>query len=82
MLQSDAGAAGLFGGQKSRASSRPRRAEDGSSENVDYIRKELRRLTKMARLMRQHELAHFIDVAAEVAMELGESEAAKAKLAR
>lgn len=82
MLQSDAGATGLFDGHKSRASSRSRRTEDGSSENIDYIRRELRRLTKMARMMQKHELAHFIDVAAEVAMELGEAETAKSKPAR
>lgn len=38
--------------------------------NVDHIRKELNRLGRMARLMQMRELAHFIDVAGEVAAEL------------
>jgi hypothetical protein len=39
-------------------------------QNVDHIRKELSRLGKMARLMQLRELAHFIDVAGEVATEV------------
>jgi len=39
-------------------------------QNVDHIRKELSRLGKMARLMQLRELAHFIDVATEVATEV------------
>jgi hypothetical protein len=36
----------------------------------DHIRKELIRLSKMARSLRLKELAHFIDVAEEVAAEI------------
>jgi hypothetical protein len=36
----------------------------------DHIRKELVRLSKMARQLRMKELAHFIDVAGEVASEM------------
>jgi hypothetical protein len=36
----------------------------------DHIRKELIRLSKMARSLRMKELAHFIDVAGEVASEM------------
>ena len=35
----------------------------------NHIRKELVRLSKMARDLRMKELAHFIDVAGEVALE-------------
>jgi hypothetical protein len=35
-----------------------------------HIRKELVRLSKMARTLRMKELAHFIDVAGEVASEM------------
>lgn len=42
--------------------------------NIDLIHKELVRLSKLARSLRQEELAHFIEVASEVA-----SEAAKPK---
>jgi hypothetical protein len=40
--------------------------------NIDHnhIRKELVRLSKMARTLRMKELAHFIDVAGEVASEV------------
>lgn len=40
--------------------------------NVDHehIRKELVRLSKMARSLRMDEVAHFIDVAGEVAAEM------------
>jgi hypothetical protein len=36
----------------------------------DHIRKELVRLSKMAKSLRLKELAHFIDVAGEVASEM------------
>ena len=46
-------------------------------QNVEHIRKELNRLGKMARLMQLRELAHFIDVAGEVATEVQAGAAAK-----
>ena len=51
-------------------------------QNVDHIRKELSRLAKMARLMQLRELAHFIDVAGEVATEVQTSIAAKSAVAK
>lgn len=51
-------------------------------QNVDHIRKELNRLSKMARLMQLRELAHFIDVAGEVATEVQAGAAAKARVAK
>lgn len=40
------------------------------STDQTHIRKELIRLSKMARNLRMKELAHFIDVAGEVASEM------------
>ncbi len=51
-------------------------------QNVDHIRKELGRLGKMARLMHLRELAHFIDVAAEVATEVHAGGPAKQHVAK
>lgn len=48
-------------------------------QNIDHIRKELSRLGKMARLMQLRELAHFIDVAAEVAAEFRNGAAVKTR---
>ena len=45
----------------------------------DHIRKELVRLSKMARNLRMKELAHFIDVAGEVASEMPVPKIARAK---
>ena len=52
--------------------------------NIDHnhIRKELLRLSKMARNLRMKELAHFIDVAGEVASEMPLPKAEQAKEAR
>jgi hypothetical protein len=47
-----------------------------------HIRKELVRLSKMARELRMKELAHFIDVAGEVASEMPLPKAERAKEAR
>jgi len=47
----------------------------------DHIRKELVRLSKMARSLRLKELAHFIDVAGEVASEMN-SKADRSKATR
>ena len=44
-----------------------------SSIDQNHIRKELVRLSKMARDLRMKELAHFIDVAGEVASEMNAS---------
>lgn len=44
-----------------------------------HIRKELVRLSKMARELRMTELAHFIDVAGEVASEMPLSKAERVK---
>ena len=49
------------------------------STDSDHIRKELVRLSKMARSLRMKELAHFIDVAGEVASEVPMAKAARAK---
>lgn len=51
-------------------------------QNVDHIRKELSRLSKMARLMQLRELAHFIDVAAEVATEVEAGDGARPRVAK
>ena len=51
-------------------------------QNVDHIRKELSRLGKMARLMQLRELAHFIDVAAEVATEVHAGGPAKPRVVK
>lgn len=51
-------------------------------QNVDHIRKELNRLGKMARIMQLRELAHFIDVAGEVATEVQSGAAAKVRGAK
>jgi len=48
------------------------------SIDENHIRKELVRLSKMARDLRMKELAHFIDVAGEVASE----SASKAELSK
>jgi hypothetical protein len=45
----------------------------------DHIRKELVRLSKMARNLRMKELAHFIDVAGEVASEMPLAKAGRVK---
>ena len=66
MLHGDVSAAGVMNGHRQRASAR---ASAEAAQGVDYIRKELRRLGKMARQMQKGELAHFIDVATEVASE-------------
>ena len=49
--------------------------------NIDHnhIRKELVRLSKMARTLRMKELAHFIDVAGEVASEMPVPKVERAK---
>jgi hypothetical protein len=44
-----------------------------STIDQNHIRKELVRLSKMARDLRMKELAHFIDVAGEVASEMNAS---------
>jgi hypothetical protein len=51
-------------------------------QDVDHIRKELGRLGKMARLMQLRELAHFIDVAGEVATEVQSGVVAKPRVAK
>ncbi len=43
----------------------------------NHIRKELVRLSKMARDLRMKELAHFIDVAGEVASEMNKADRSK-----
>ena len=51
------------------------------SIDENHIRKELVRLSKMARDLRMKELAHFIDVAGEVASEMN-SKADRSKVTR
>jgi hypothetical protein len=48
----------------------------------NHIRKELVRLSKMARELRMKELAHFIEVAGEVASEMAMPKPEKAKVTR
>ena len=48
----------------------------------DHIRKELVRLSKMARELRMTEVAHFIDVAGEVASEMSAPKPQKSKVTR
>ena len=48
----------------------------------NHIRKELVRLSKMARTLRMKELAHFIDVAGEVASEMPLPKTARAREVR
>jgi hypothetical protein len=48
----------------------------------NHIRKELVRLSKMARDLRMKELAHFIDVAGEVASEMDSPKAERSKATR
>lgn len=48
----------------------------------NHIHKELVRLSKMARELRMKELAHFIDVAGEVASEMSLTKADKSKATR
>src|SRR5262245_25325843 len=57
---------------RSRSQTNPQRPSKDMEalQNVEHIRKELTRLGKMARLMHLRELAHFIDVAGEVASEV------------
>ncbi|HET6159814.1 MAG TPA: hypothetical protein VFE34_15820 [Dongiaceae bacterium] len=50
-----------------------------SSIDQNHIRKELVRLSKMARELRMKELAHFIDVAGEVASEMTMPKAERSK---
>lgn len=77
MLHGEASANGALIGHRPRAGGRAR-AHD-VVESVDYIRKELRRLGRMARQMQKGELAHFIDVATEVASEAVAAESKSAK---
>jgi hypothetical protein len=50
------------------------------SIDENHIRKELVRLSKMARDLRMKELAHFIDVAGEVASQMNASKAERARV--
>ena len=69
MLQSDSSATSLSHNARARTNEIHRRGAPDEAQNIDYIRKELSRLGKMARNMQMRELAHFIDVAGEVAGE-------------
>jgi hypothetical protein len=70
LLQSDTNGTGLSQSLRARPNAAVRRNAPDDAQNIDYIRKELSRLGKMARHLQRRELAHFIDVAAEVAGEL------------
>lgn len=48
----------------------------------DHIRKELIRLSKLARELRMKELAHFIEVAGEVASEMSMAKTERSKATR
>lgn len=72
MLQSDSSATGPSRNVRGRTNGTHRRGASDEAQNIDYIRKELSRLGKMAGNMQMRELAHFIGVAAEVASELNE----------
>jgi hypothetical protein len=69
MLHADTNATSISMRRRSRDGARSAGGESDAAEGIDYIRKELRRLGRMARLMQRGELAHFIDVAGEVAAE-------------
>ena len=53
-----------------------------SGIDQNHIRKELVRLSKMARELRMPEVAHFIDVAQEVASEMNTPKADRSKVTR
>ena len=53
-----------------------------STVDHDHIRKELVRLSKMARQLRMTEVAHFIDVASEVASEMTAPKPEESKVTR
>jgi hypothetical protein len=53
-----------------------------STIDPNHIRKELVRLSKMARELRMPEVAHFIDVAQEVASEMNTPKADRSKVTR
>jgi len=53
-----------------------------STIDHNHIRKELVRLSKMARALRMKEVAHFIDVAGEVASEMTTPKAERSKVTR
>jgi hypothetical protein len=53
-----------------------------SAIDETHIRKELVRLSKMARELRMPEVAHFIDVAGEVASEMNAPKTDKTKVTR
>jgi len=72
LLQSDSGATSLSHNTRTRANGSHHPGASDELQNIDYIRKELSRLGKMAGNMQMRELAHFIGVAAEVASELNE----------
>lgn len=69
MLQSGTNTTSISTGLRGRATARARSGALDVPHSAEYIRKELRRLGRMARLMQNGELAHFIDVATEVATE-------------
>ncbi len=76
MLHGDVNATGAVNGHRQRVNTRTAAPE--AAQNMDYIRKELRRLAKMARQMHKGELAHFIDVACQVASEAAAAEGKRA----
>jgi hypothetical protein len=53
-----------------------------SGIDQNHIRKELVRLSKMARELRMPEVAHFIDVAQEVASEMNTPKTDRSKVTR
>jgi hypothetical protein len=69
MLHAETNATRISMNRRSRASASLAAGEADAAHGIDHIRKELRRLGRMARLMDRGELAHFIDVAGEVASE-------------
>jgi len=72
VLHGDVNATGVMNGHRQRGGLRVSASD--AAQSIDYIRKELRRLGKMARQMQKGELAHFIDVATEVASEAAAAE--------
>ncbi len=76
MLHGAVNATGAVNGHRQGATARATAPE--AAQSMDYIRKELRRLGKMARQMQKGELAHFIDVASEVASEAAAAESKRA----
>lgn len=82
MLQSETVSSGSATRSRSQVNPQRQSKDVETMQNVDHIRRELSRLGKMARLMQLRELAHFIDVATEVATEVQAGDSTKPRMAK